>query len=155
MIRATGIDVSLTQSNFFERTTEETVSELAVTFGGMTLAELTDLVRAQGAVTSVTFSSATTLQGFHRRLKKNLENPNNFFLVNYDRSALEQGSGGHISPAAAYHTASDRVLILDTAAYKWPSAWVPLPDLFRAMSAIDNDSGESRGFLEVESATSK
>jgi hypothetical protein len=44
--------------------------------------------------------------------------------VNYQRGALGQKESGHISPLAAYNAASDRFLILDVAAYKYPPVWV-------------------------------
>jgi hypothetical protein len=50
---------------------------------------------------------------------------------------------------AAYDRDSDKVLILDTAGYKYPPTWVPVDLLFSAMSMTDTSSGETRGFLEV------
>jgi hypothetical protein len=41
------------------------------------------------------------------------------------------------------------VLILDTANYKYPWAWVPTDDLWRAMTERDSASEHSRGYLLV------
>jgi len=69
--------------------------------------------------------------------------------VNYDRKALGQAGGGHISPVAAYHAPTDRVLILDVARYRYPSVWVPLADLWEAIRTTDSTSGRSRGVVVV------
>ncbi|MBD1846594.1 glutathione gamma-glutamylcysteinyltransferase, partial [Cyanobacteria bacterium FACHB-63] len=52
--------------------------------------------------------------------KANLRNANDYFTVNYDRATLGQEDGGHISPIAAHHESSDRVLIADVSSYKYP-----------------------------------
>lgn len=56
-------------------------------------------------------------------------------LVNYRRSALNQPGGGHISPIAAYHQKSDRFLILDVAAYKYPPTWVSTKELWNGINS--------------------
>jgi hypothetical protein len=71
-------------------------------------------------------------------------------LVNYDRRKLGQSGGGHIAPLAAYHVASDRVLILEVARYRYPSVWVPLKELWQSLRSLDSDSGLSRGLVVVE-----
>ena len=70
-----------------------------------------------------------------------------FVVVNYDRRVLAQEGVGHISPVAAYSADKDAVLVMDVAAYKYPSTWVPLPKLWRAMQGVDPDSGKTRGYL--------
>jgi hypothetical protein len=74
---------------------------------------------------------------------------NDYLLVNYQRKVLGQGAVGHISPLAAYDEDSDKVLILDTAGYKYPPTWVPVDGLFDAISTTDSSSGKTRGFVEV------
>jgi hypothetical protein len=71
-------------------------------------------------------------------------------LANYDRRALGQKGGGHISPLAAYDPDQDRVLILDVARYRYPAVWVTTPDLWRAIRSIDTSSGLSRGLVIIE-----
>jgi hypothetical protein len=83
-----------------------------------------------------------------------------YVIVNFLRSALgedpkgplEASLAGHYSPLAAYHEESDRFLMLDVAGYKYPPAWVEASDLYAAMTAVDVDSGKSRGFLQVRAA---
>jgi len=53
--------------------------------------------------------------------------------VNFDRKRVGQEGFGHHSPVGAYDAASDRVLVLDVARYKYPPAWHRLDRLFYAM----------------------
>jgi glutathione gamma-glutamylcysteinyltransferase len=39
------------------------------------------------------------------------------------------------------------VLIMDVARFKYPPHWVPLQILYDAMQPIDEDSGNSRGYM--------
>jgi glutathione gamma-glutamylcysteinyltransferase len=70
-------------------------------------------------------------------------------IVNYSRQALGQTGDGHFSPIGGYHTGSDRVLVLDTARFKYPPHWVPLELLFTAMQAQDGATGQPRGWLRL------
>ena len=65
---------------------------------------------------------------------KNLQEAENFVLVNYLRKAIAQKTGGHISPLAAYNQESDRFLILDVSRYKYPPVWVKAEELWQAMA---------------------
>lgn len=65
----------------------------------------------------------------------------------YQRELLGQDRVGHISPLAAYDR--DKVLILDTAAHKYPPTWAPVERLFAAMQTVDGSSGKMRGYVEV------
>jgi hypothetical protein len=80
---------------------------------------------------------------------KNLQEPVNFVMVNYLRSAIGQKTGGHISPVAAYNEQTDRFLILDVSRYKYPPVWVRAADLWKAMDTVDSGSGKKRGFVLV------
>jgi glutathione gamma-glutamylcysteinyltransferase len=70
-------------------------------------------------------------------------------IVNYSRRSLEQTGDGHFSPIGGYHAGSDRVLVLDTARFKYPPHWVPLEALFAAMQAPDGATGLPRGWLSL------
>jgi hypothetical protein len=139
----------MTQATFFTDPASKVRGSLQVTFGGMTLAQLSDLLRAHGVDATPYFASDTTLNDFRMIASKNLETPDDYVLVNYQRSALDQGATGHISPIAAYNAAADRFLILDVAAYKYPPVWVASDALWNAMNTIDPESGRTRGFVVV------
>ena len=115
----------------------------------MTLDELGLLLARHGVAVEVVHADAQTLDGFRSRLRDNLGRAGDYVLVNYQRSALGQGSGGHISPVAAYSEATDRFLVLDVAAHRYPAVWVRSADLWAAVHTVDPASGRTRGFVVV------
>ena len=137
------------QWDFFTSDASKIRSRFQVTFGGMSLPDLESLFNAHGVTANKTHAADTSVDGFRAALNRNLVNSDDFLIVNYQRELLGQGEVGHISPLAAYDADTDSVLILDTAAHKWPHTWVPVEMLFAAMSAVDPATGKSRGYLEV------
>ena len=137
------------QSDFFTQDASKVRSRLKVTFGGMTLAELAGLLRSYNLNVKVRHADEFDVVDLRRAVKVNLSSANDYLLVNYQRAVLGQGRAGHISPLSAYDEASDSVLIMDTAAHKYPPTWVPLESLYAAMRTSDSSSGKLRGFLEV------
>ncbi|MEM1402793.1 MAG: phytochelatin synthase family protein [Pseudomonadota bacterium] len=137
------------QWDFFTAATKDVRSRLQVTFGGMTLGQLDGLLKAHGLQSQAVHGDDLTLVELRSIVRGNLSMSDDFLLVNYQREALGQGRSGHISPVAAYDEASDRVLIMDTASFKYPPTWVPLELLYGALQEVDSASGEPRGILEV------
>jgi hypothetical protein len=137
------------QSDFFTQDASKVRSRLKVTFGGMTLAELAGLLRSYNLNVNVRHADEFDVAELRRAVKTNLSSANDYLLVNYQREVLGQGRAGHISPLSAYDEVSDSVLIMDTAAHKYPPTWVPLESLYAAMRTGDSSSGKLRGFLEV------
>ena len=77
--------------------------------------------------------------------------------VNFLRAPVTVKGGGHHSVLGAYHNASDSVLLLDVATYKYSPVWIPLPLLHAAMDTPDMDtpdtfSGSSRGWLLIDAS---
>ncbi|NBD16885.1 MAG: glutathione gamma-glutamylcysteinyltransferase [Cyanobacteria bacterium] len=139
-----------TQDNFFDHpNTEAVITAETVSRMGMTLKQLAQLLESYPVQAQVHHGEDLTLAEFRRLIVENLEQENNFVLVNYLRSTIEQERGGHISPLAAYHQSSDRVLILDVARYKYPPVWVEVEELWRATQTIDRVSGKTRGLVLV------
>lgn len=125
------------------RSFEEVVTE------GLTLAEvgqfLTNLqVRAQ-----VHFAEETSADEMRRVILEALSDRGRRVILNYERAAMGQRGGGHVSPIGAYDAASDSVLVMDVAPYKYPAVWVPFATLYRAMEGIDSGSERSRGVVLV------
>lgn len=139
----------LSQEAFFTAKANAVRGSLNVTFGGMTLAQLADLLRAHELSVSVVHASESNLQAFRSTARASLVDPSDFLLVNYDRVTLHQRGGGHISPVVAYHAGTDRLLVLDVASYNYPPTWVPATDLWNSMNTTDTSSGRTRGFLLV------
>ena len=147
VLKALGHDVD--QSSFFTDETAAVRSRVDVTFGGMSLPQLAGLLQAHDVAVDIHHAEDSSLEEFRETLRRNLSQENDYVLVNYQRKVLGQGAVGHISPLAAYDEDSDKVLVLDTAGYKYPPTWVPVGGLFNAMSTTDSSSGKTRGFLEV------
>jgi hypothetical protein len=142
----------LSQDTFFTARATAVRSSLDVTFRGMTLEQLADLLRAHDLSVSVVYASESNLETFRSAARASLMDASDFLLVNYDRVTLHQQGSGHISPVVAYHAGTDRFLVLDVASYKYPPTWVPATDIWNAMNVPDTSSGKSRGFLLIRNA---
>jgi hypothetical protein len=140
---------SATQDSFFNDETDEVISKLGVTLGGMTLAQLGGLLRKHGMAVDMQHASDLDLDRFRTALVRNLQTSGDYVLVNYDRKTAHQIGAGHISPVAAYDAETDRFLVLDTASYKYPWFWIDAQTLFAAANTTDSTSGKSRGFVLV------
>lgn len=139
-----------TQDNLFDNPqTQAVLPAEVVAQQGMTLDELGGLLASYPVQVEVHHAAATTLDTFRTLVLDNLQQPDNYILVNYLRSAIGQQQGGHISPLAAYDVESDRVLILDVSRYKYPPIWVTTEDLWNAMDTVDSSSNQTRGFVLV------
>jgi hypothetical protein len=140
----------LDQSTFFTPPASEVRHPLQVTVGGMSLAQLGELLEAHGAESRLYPAADTDIETFRTIARQNLATPGDFVLVNYQRAALGQEEMGHISPLAAYDAATDRFLILDVAAHKYPPVWVSTAALWTAMSTtLNRQSKRTRGFVVV------
>lgn len=126
------------------------LSPLKASFRGMSLSGLAGLLRAHGAHVDVVFASATDPASFRREARANLGREGDYLLVNYQRADLGQLRMGHISPIAAYHAPSDRLLILDVATHRYPPVWVDLDKVWTAMrTPLNAKTATTRGYLMV------
>lgn len=91
-------------------------------------------------------SSEAGLQQKHQQQQQQRRQPTSFLIVSYTRQIMGQTGTGHFSPIGAYDEASDHVLVLDTARFKYGPHWVPLQLMFDALLPIDKDTGKSRGY---------
>jgi hypothetical protein len=148
VLNALGLKVS--QRDFFNDEARQVRSQLEVMFAGMSIAEFAGLLDAHGLKTTVFHvDNATSLVKFRAAVEKNLANEGDYLVVNYQRALLGQRKSGHISPLSAYDRETDSVLIMDTAAHKYPFTWVPIELLYAGMNTIDISSGRMRGYVEV------
>ncbi len=138
------------QKTIFNQKTRKVIHPFKVALGGMTLAQLNNILQAHQLKTKLVYADDIDIREFRSLGQKNLTNPDDLMLVNYQRKALKQNGGGHISPIAAYHQKSDRFLILDVATYKYPPVWVRTEELWQGMNTVDKISNLSRGFIIVQ-----
>lgn len=136
------------QDNVFTAKTEAAVPRSTIERQGLTLDQLGALARASGLTVEVHHAADTDLDSFRRDMSARLATPGQFVLINFLRSVLNEKSGGHISPLAAYDAQSDRFLVLDVSRYKYPPVWVKAAELFAAMNTRDPvNQGRSRGYV--------
>lgn len=138
-----------TQNNVFNEQMRQVRSPLKILLQGMTLDQLAQLLQNRHVQVEVRYASDLTLDEFRAVTVKNLQQVDNFVIVNYLRSSINQQQWGHISPIAAYHRKSDRFLLLDVARDKYPPVWVKASELWQAMATRDSESGKTRGIVLV------
>lgn len=143
----------VTQTSLFKSAAGAIKSELAVSFSGLTLEELAEILRAHGLHVRIVHADRSDIASFRNAAQSALSEPLAFLVVNYDRKVLGQSGAGHISPIGAFSQETDRVLVLDVATYKYPYTWVPVSRLWNAMNTVDSDSGRTRGYLLVSAGT--
>ena len=93
---------------------------------GMTLDEIGGLLAVHPVEAEVHHAADSSLEAF--RAARGTSRPRGRVR---DRQLPAQGdwtgTGGHISPLAAYDAETDRLLILDVSRYKYPPVWVTTP----------------------------
>lgn len=127
-----------------------TVNGQVVRDGGYQLRQLDEMLRAHHLSTRLVIVDDRTPEADIRRdLVDNLGRGGDFVVVNYQRQAVGQAGGGHISPLGAYDAATDSVLILDVNPSHYPWVWMPLKTLIQGMGT--RDAMENRGYILVQS----
>jgi glutathione gamma-glutamylcysteinyltransferase len=115
---------------------------------GITLDEAACLARCSGAAVTVQLAAQADLEAFREHLlSATTASDGPVLIVNYSRSVVGQTGTGHFSPIAGFDAATDQVLVLDTARFKYPPHWMPVDLLFAAMQEPDPDTGRPRGWL--------
>jgi hypothetical protein len=143
------LGVQVTQQRYFSDAAAEVRPRWRVALTGMTLDALGGLLEAHGAAVAVHHADSFDAGDFREVVVRNLAQPGDYLIVNYQRQSLGQVGGGHISPLAAYDADSDMVLVVDTAANRYPQSWVPLEALVAAMATVDSETQAMRGYVEV------
>ena len=98
--------------------------------------------------------TTTTLTAFRElvlRTSRSAEK-HSFVICNFSRQELCQTGDGHFSPIGGYHEATDSVLILDVARFKYPPYWVSIESLWSAMLVLDGKTGSPRGYFLVSAS---
>ena len=140
-----------TQENVFKNEkTHDVIKPELIMKQGMTLEELTGLLNSYPVTAQAFHGKEVNLEQFRQLVVQNLQETENFVIVNYLRTSLGQKGGGHISPIAAYNEESDRFLILDVARYRYSPVWVKAETLWNAINTVDSTSGKTRGFIMID-----
>jgi len=117
---------------------------------GVTIDELACLARCNGARAEVHRAGDHGVDGLREAVAAAAASPVDPALIaSYDRGALGQTGSGHFSPIGGYDRASDHVLVLDVARFKYPPHWIPLTALHAAMQPLDPATGRARGWIAL------
>ncbi len=138
-----------TQRNFFTPEVSRVINAQTVLAQGITREEMALALSSYGIHARSIAGDTFTDESLRTLLKAALGDDGQFLLANYFRGTFGQVGGGHWSALAAYDAATDRVLILDVAKYKYPPAWVPVEALRRSIATKDDTSGKPRGLVIV------
>lgn len=122
---------------------------------GITFNEFSCLAKCNGAeIRSIHFKNSTEEQ-FRKDIITSCSSNDTHMVISFSRATLGQTGDGHFAAIGGYHAGQDKVLILDTAKFKYPAFWCPVSLLFKSMEPIDKVTGQSRGyFLVSKGATS-
>lgn len=138
-----------TQENIFNADNQKVKSFEEVVTDGLTLDQIGLYLSHLDVEAHTFFADENALDTMRSAIIKGILDPGTRVILNYDRATVGQAGGGHVSPIAAYHEASDSVLVLDVAGYKYPPAWIPMQMLYKAMLDKDSASDRSRGIALV------
>jgi glutathione gamma-glutamylcysteinyltransferase len=114
---------------------------------GLNLQELADLGRCNGLAIKNKRVDQTSFVEFQRNVLESVRSNDKYIITNFSRKELGQTGDGHFSPIGAYDDVEGKVLVLDTARFKYPSYFVGIRELYQAMNSIDADSRLKRGYL--------
>ena len=135
---------------------ENIVEEAVVRKQGLTLVQLSSVLNSHKEINATHHhTDEVSVDDFREIIKSAMKSHDTKIVINYHMSVLGQlpGLSGHISPAAAYCGAGDRVLVLDVW-WETRPVWVTVPDLWHAMDQVDITSGRKRGFVVVKTKPS-
>lgn len=117
---------------------------------GYQVRQLDEMLRANGLVTRLVIVDDNKVeQDIRTELVENLKHRSDYVIVNYQREAVGQRGGGHISPLGAYDAESDSFLVLDVNPASAGWVWMPTATLIKGMRTFD--AVENRGYIRVES----
>lgn len=113
---------------------------------GITWDKWVCLAMCNGADIEAKRASESTLEELRDVVRAACAQDKCFMVASYSRAALGQTGDGHFSPVGGYDAATDSVLLLDVAKFKYPPHWVSLELFWRSLNGIDKVTGKTRGF---------
>ena len=138
-----------TQDNIFTLANQEIQTFEDVVTRGLVLENVGKFLEHLQVEPTVLFAEDHSIDDMRAAIIEGLDQADQRVIVNYNRATVGQKGSGHVSPIGAYDSATDSVLVLDVARYKYPPAWVPMAMLHQAMLSVDSDSKRSRGLVVV------
>ncbi|KAJ1733140.1 hypothetical protein LPJ72_003028 [Coemansia sp. Benny D160-2] len=93
--------------------------------------------------------TASSRNEFLRDIKYVTQRDDVFMVLSFSRSSLGQTGDGHFSPVGAYHPETNKVLVLDSARYKYPSWFCDVDKLYDSLQHLDKETNLPRGYFLI------
>lgn len=138
-----------TQGGLFNAETSQIKSYEAVARSGLTLSEASRFLEQLKVSSQIYYGADLSTESLRLLLLRALSDRHARVIADFDRHVFNQSGSGHYSPLVAYDPASDSVLILDVAKFKYSPFWVTVTNLLDSIKTIDPDSQKSRGIILV------
>lgn len=138
-----------TQGGLFNAETSQIKSYEAVARSGLTLSEASRFLEQLKVSSQIYYGADLSIESLRLLLIRALSDPYARVIADFDRRVFNQSGNGHYSPLVAYDPATDSMLILDVAKFKYPPFWVTVTDLLDSIKTLDPDSQKSRGIILV------
>jgi len=113
---------------------------------GLSFEEFLFLAECNGARVRAMRAQQTTLRKFRQAIITATSRTDLHLVASFSRRVLGQTGSGHYSPIGGYHAELDLALVMDVARFKYPPYWAPVPLLWKAACAVDEETGHQRGF---------
>ena len=127
-----------------------TINGKQIIDAGYQARQLDEMLRANGLITRlVIVDDKKVEQDIRTELVENLKSRGDYVIVAYQRAAVGQRGGGHISPLGAYDAESDSFLVLDVNPASAGWVWMPTATLVKGMRSFD--TVENRGYILIQS----
>ncbi|KAG0380741.1 hypothetical protein BGX24_005619 [Mortierella sp. AD032] len=117
---------------------------------GITFNQFSCLARCHAKV-SAKRADRTSIEQFRQDIQQVCTSDQ--MVLSFSRAALGQTGSGHFSPVGGYHAGEDKVLVLDTARFKYPPFFATVQELWKSLLPVDPETGECRGYFMVSATT--
>ncbi|KAF9579911.1 hypothetical protein BGW38_003639 [Lunasporangiospora selenospora] len=115
---------------------------------GITFNQFACLARCHAKVV-VKRADRHTLQEFRKDIQRVASSDDCQMVLSFSRAALGQTGSGHFSPVGGYHAGQDKVLVLDTARFKYPPFFATVTELWESLQPKDPETGICRGYFMI------
>ncbi|KAI8352698.1 Phytochelatin synthase-domain-containing protein [Mortierella sp. GBAus27b] len=115
---------------------------------GITFNQFSCLARCHASVVSKP-ADRHSLEEFRRDIQLITSSEGTHMVISFSRPALGQTGSGHFSPIGGYHAGEDKVLVLDSARFKYPPFFVTVQELWGSLLPVDPETGKCRGYFLI------
>jgi len=114
---------------------------------GTTIEDFACIAQCNGASAAVIRN--VQLHQFREDIEEICSTTGRFTVISFDRKSIGQTGSGHFSPIAAFHRATDSVLVLDVARFKYSPFWATVTQMYESMMPLDKATKRPRGYINM------